>query len=564
MMNVANLWSSWELSHWNKVQAFQGMNPRQRGLLDLEACYFDTQHAHKRPWYPRIQPDPDTGKWRVMLRRERDPGVKLGYIRDKIDKVLARLYSEGKHPTIDDIDDATKGELTDSDFAKSCYQPGFDLLVKGSGCLSFVLLTDGRPEWAHLDPVWCEPVFVSRAASQRAKQIADEIRVAVMVDGTPANIDPGTPEDGAFLPVPEGAKAHDLCFLRFEMPFHDQLIANEFGEGQRGITWRRRRDYFLNFTVVYQDQQVTSTATSVGGWRVQEVIEHGFGFVPAEWTRSKGARDGELEGPSFISEPVRSMSEAADYMFSQRDDSVAAISWPKLVTVNLKDRLSAAFGGQGRAAHIPAGSEDALEYQNTGAGAGTAFLLEPVGTGISQSKVHIDDLKMQVDRVSGVPEHDPQLFAGTMSGTALRQVKEPLVAVVTDYRESLSSLTVGLVRKYMLAKKRANPKPKLKWPPVIAVTPDEIMSWATALGSARTSGLISQETAVAMFAKILEVPDLDAKDELVRIQADEDKALEAAVKTLPPEVPPQGTTPKGPPAKPGEPKKKAAKAPGGY
>lgn len=504
------------------LNKLRGLTPRQQRLLELEAVYHSTQYAGLPPW--EQETIRDEGGVRQLCGHEREPRLKAGIVEEKVETLLDMLVGEGRFPDLDIEDEDLKTKVEDVSLAKRLRGPVRDIIVKGSGALAVGLVEGEQIEAQHLRSEWCEPIFVAKAGSPRAFEIADELtdlEVAL----------PGPRSDREALWVPDGARSDDLVWLRYEYVYHDEAAATH--GAKKKVRWWRRVDYGPTVTVLYEDVQVYETSQVVPQWRVAEVIQHGWGVVPVAWARSADAEEGEPDGPSLVTEALRSIAEAADRALTRKDESVATVSNPKGYTIDLEDLVANVNLERGLPAGWRASSTEVLHFQSTGEKEGKIGLLEPTGKGPESAKAHFDDLVSQADRVSRVLTHDPQRVAGVQSGTALERMMEPTIQRVGTLRTPVEELLKTWISIAARGLGKEPPEVWIQWPPIIRPTVTDIQTLATALSAALSNQLISHDTAVRLFATMAGIDDPDAEVEAVLKESkDAEKAMQAAREAL--------------------------------
>ncbi len=533
------------------LNKLRGFTPRQQRLLELEAVYLGTQYRGLPEWEQEIglKADPLTGFIGPvpLCGHEKEPRLKAGVLEEKIGKLVELCVGEGRFPTIKTTGSGAKRlqeALKQARLQETSRGPCRDLLVKGSGPLAFSILADGRVEAVPLRPEWCEPIFVSKVGRPRAGDLAEELAL-LGVPLTPAR----SPRE--FLWTPDGAASDDLAMLRYEYVYHEEAAVQDGGASSVDAMWRSRVDYLPTATVYYQDVRVWSDTAQAGEWVTDYIVPHGYGVVPIAWARSLDAEPGEPEGPSFITESLRSISEAADRALTRKDASVSVVANPKAYTVDLQDIVADYNATQGLPSNWQATSSEVLSFKAiNGSSAAKIGLLEPTGKGPEVAKAHLDDLMAHAQRVSGVIAHDPQTAAGILSGTALERMMEPTIARVNNYRVALGNLFTSFAQKLAFAMGLGVVEVEVQWPPVVTKTSADQQAVAQALSTA-TGGaaVLSQATATKIAANAFEVEDPEAEVEAVT--ADAEAAMQQArdmISQAPPPLPADAATGDGPKA----------------
>lgn len=495
-----------------ELNAIRGLTPRQQHLLQLQALAEETAYDTLQPWHATDE------KGDPLPCHKRKPEVLLGMASEKVRELVRLLTGDKRQPTYDGVE-ALQEALDQLDLDKLKPLVVQDLVVKGSCALALARLGDARSgEWegVYLDPVWCEPIFVSAAGQERAQQVAAELRGL----GVPL-----APADGAGLFVPPGAKSHDLVFLRYEWVRDEEVAERDGGQARQTVRWRYRRDYLPNVIVQYQPVRVEADTIKAPTFEpVRPYRPHNWGVVPVAWGRSPYAKPGDTEGPSFLSPPVQTCARKSDYVESQAGDSVAKIAFPQLALIDLKDKIQAldeSLGTLQTVRPMASGSGYVLEFKSTGQTRGEVRVLEINGEGPRIAAEYVERLKRRIEQVTGLVDFDQSESAGTLSGVALERVMAPLLQTVGEWQVAVGEFDKMLLRK-VAAIQGVEVKPRIKWPRVIDTTPQDLTAAAQALTTA-TGGqaVMSQETAVKVFARLAEVDDVDAEVAAVGQEADE-------------------------------------------
>lgn len=510
----------YEAANFIALNKLRGFTPRQQRLLELEAVYHSTQYHGLPPWEQEVSEDGQ----RVLCGHEREPRIKAGLIEEKVETIIDMLVGEGRFPdiTIEGDKDLT-AKIEEVRLSKRIRGPARDLVVKGSGPLEVGVLDGERLEAKHLRPEWCEPIFVAKVGRPRARDLVAEL--AKLGVALPA------PRDAReYLWTPDGAQSEDLAFLRYEYVFHDEEVASS-ATGARKTSWRHRIDFTPTLTVYYEDQVTYESTTQAAEWKVAEVLQHNWGVVPVAWARTPDAEDGEPEGPSLITESLRSISEAADRALTRKDASVSVVANPKPYTVDLEDQVANINVARGMPSGWRANSSEILNFQSAEGKEGKIGLLEPTGKGPEAAKAHYEDLRDEAARVSRVLAHDPQRAAGVQSGESYKRMMEPTIQRVGSMRIAVGELLEDFVRIAAAVLGRPRPKVKVTWPPIVRPTATDMTATSQALSTATGgSAFLSQESAVRIFATHAEVDDVEA--EVKAVAKDAEEAMRQARETL--------------------------------
>lgn len=505
---------------FNELNALRGLSPRQQRLLDLEAVVEGTAYDQLHPWEARTT----TGE--PLECSKRKPEVLLGFAAEKVKKLVRRLTGAGSLPVLEGVE-PVKPQLDQLRLDVSLPLAVKDLVVKGSCAMGFARLADGRFEPVYIESEWAEPIFVARAGGPRAKQVADEL--AELEVPLPA------PAAGDWLLVPPGADSHDLVFLRHEWVVDEEVAEISSGQPRTTVRWRYRRDYLPHVILEYTPIKVSSDDQYVPAWELTTAPRpHNWGVIPLVWARAPYAKPGDVDGPSFLSPEVLSLSKAADYIDSMGSDSVKKIAWPQLALIDLVDRVDETNRELGQAGESRQSSSSSyvldLRSSSMSGQQGRAELLEIRGDGPKVAAEHVERLKRRVGELTGLVDFDQSQASGTLSGVALERMLEPMISTIEEWRGPVQGMLIDLVTKLAKVVGRTV-TPVVRWPRIIDVTPTDLVAAAQALSTA-TGGqpVMSRETAVRLFARLADIPDVE--EELKRLDADTEEELARAREAL--------------------------------
>lgn len=537
-----------DLIGWLHAARLRGFTPRQRRLLYLEAVYEGTQYFDLFPWSPEEQVI--DGQRRTLSRCERAPGVRLGLASSRVDRLHDLLVGAGRFPTLSSASEKlTKALLVELNAETSLGLPVNDIIVKGSGALAIHRAGSGRFVPVYVDTTFAEPIFASQAGTERARVVAEEFEALGIKLPAPAK--------GDFLFVPEGTDLDDVIFVRVQYPYDDELAGIHHAIEHEPVRWVRRRDYLPTMLIEYEDQRVGQDTMFSGPWVVETQTRHEWGVVPVAWARSPRARPDVPDGPSFLSQALISLDEAADYTASRLNDSVDAIAWPQEYGIDVQDVDNAAFVEAGIKDVGSNSSTVVRRFISTGSQQGKVDVLEISGAGPEASQKHLDGLAKHASRVTGVLDHDPERVKGAMSGTALERMEAPTVGTVNAWRRSVGAMIYSLAYKLAAILGESMPDgATVEWGAIFTPTAEDVSAWAQALRLASDGPVVSQKTAVEKFAQVLGISD--PEDELERLEEQLEDVMPPD--PLPGQVPPGQAPPGQPP--PGQPDEDEAPAEG--
>lgn len=321
----------------------------------------------------------------------------------------------------------------------------------------------------------------------------------------------------------------DLKAIGFDIPAENAAIE---------YWWQRRWD--TDRCVVY--------TPSYDGFPTEEDASrttlHGLGFVPIVWVRTNdcsGASD-YPDGPCLFECAIDNQIEV-DYTLSQSgrglkysaDPALVIKSDPNIIPQDPGVPMKA--GGSGGAQRV-GGAASTLDIGPQG----DAKLLEINGTASSAMIKYAESIRAVILEQMHGNRVDANKLSAAQSGRAMEMMSLGLIWMAGRLREPLGN--GGLLALLRMVCDISLMAPKLTvdgkdvgaldadglgllWPKWFEPTPQEVLSEAQGLVTAVDGGLISNETACAVFCSRLGLED--ATEEWVRVQAMlSDKAAQAA------------------------------------
>jgi hypothetical protein len=521
---------------FSDLSALRGLDERQRAMLDLRAIYEGTQYERVTikgqdqkalPW------DVDQiGDTRVPASH-RKPMVQIGVPDDIVDRVVDLAIGEGRFPALE-VEGDPEGRLRDvmlggDDLELAYHAPDqlVDLMTVGSMAVGFAHPVDpdtgfSRWESLQLETEWCETVFAGGREQPRARELAAEVAA---IEGSGVE----TAEDGApIFAMPEGARSDDLVFLRYQWPVAEEQAATSAGVAKRDVTVWYRRDYTTTAIVEYRPVTVEGDTEQTLSFEALPVEPHGWGVVPIQWAKSRGGRRGDTEGASIFSPALQSLTAAADRSASFWTQAAHVSGSPTLVerdvTDDVRDALMLAMtsGDSAKASDlVGVGPKSVLRYTTSGTSPDVGFL-EISGAGPTALKENTDSLVDLAYETARVARHDPDRMKGVLSGTALKRLNEPTVALAQGFRNILGRawrLLAGKLAVAMEAEKEPVRSEEfeitLRWPEIYKPDATDIEAWGRALALAIQAGISSRKTAIGIMASVLDVEDAEAEAEAI-------------------------------------------------
>ncbi len=524
--------------------ALRGLDHRTSELLERQAWFEGTNYDHLFPWEPfygpvskdaegnfafsghshrhrHLQREFNNGPIKYRPKRIRKPGIQIGLVREKVDRIRQEITGDDKWATITPAAEAETFETLDVRQAMAL--PVQDVALKGSGVVGFLVKEDGTLESRYLETEWCDAIFINQVHQERARALAEEYRDML----PPAELvklqlppKPDTRRDPA-LPVPEVGDGLDLAHLRYQWRRDEEVMRDHHKETVITVF---RRDYLPHVTIDYEPIVVNQGDQQVSGWKPVLPLEpHGFGVVPFVWMRPEGTAPGEMEGPATITRQFITVAKAADYAESFRHSAFEYNAFPRihLHDVKLLDEFNASPEGRTNR-NVPLGDPGVFLRTSTSGKSGSpgsVNLLETSGTAIRVGIEHSAKLRDHADRLSGLREFDQSEAAGAMSGVALERMAAPRIAVIQSFRKIVADAVQLLWQKALIALgKSGSPELDIVWPRPLELSAEDANAWATVYTALRAGGLITLETAVTRMLGLLGVQNIP--DEITKLEAE--------------------------------------------
>lgn len=437
----------------------------------------------------------------VPLSRRR-PSVRTQLIRTVVEDCASLLFGDGHFPTITADDHASQDVISDLIRCASIETAMIYLSQRawlGSTAL-LVELQEFRPVVRVMDTAYLTPVW-----------------------------DPAT---GALASVTERFQVNgaDLSALGYDIPA-DNLGAKYW--------WQRRWDD--SRCVVYLPTPIDTLPTDEDAGRT---TLHGFGFVPIVWVRTAAAvcASNDPDGPCLFECAIDNQIEA-DYTLSQSGRGLKYSADPALVIKDDLERVpmdpsAPLAAGDTSGARRVGGAASTLNIGSTG----DAKLLEINGTASSAMIKYAESIRSVILEQLHGNRADANKLSAAQSGRAMEMMSLGLIWMAGRLREPLGN--GGLLALIRMVCDISLISPKLVidgkdvgaidasglalvWPKWFEPTPQEVLSEAQGLVTAVDGGLISDETACAVFCSRLGVES--AAEEWGRVKAMQaDKAAMAA------------------------------------
>jgi hypothetical protein len=396
------------LAAWRAANAMAGGTARQRRLWDLERLFLGRQYEGRSPW--EAQP----GQAQTVSVRQRQPSTQGGLGEDIVNRYLP-LFGVPRLavPDDDDASELLARLVRGSGFPGAWTDAARSGLCPGSGPLVFTWRF-GWPRARVYGPAYCEPVWAETAEK-------DDLELAKTL----------------------GLAPDDL--VRLSLRFID-----ERDEGGHPADVWVREDLTPSAIVRFQEVRVVYAAAATRTdprpprpeeWKPDAArsVEHGWGFVPAEWLRPLGEYGGAIDGPCLLGEPggpLAKLIEEWDLTMSlagrAAHRNAAATPFFAGVPLDLLKKFdpSKPFSAPNENAKV--------QY------------LETDGNGVQRAHEHADRLKARAYELAQVVVYDPEK-GGEPSGEALRLKLAPMLTRVAQWREEVTPQAERFASKMLRA-----------------------------------------------------------------------------------------------------------------
>jgi len=454
-----------------------GYTQREAQFNTASRYYWGRQYDDLEPWTTSNCP-----------LRDKAPSVQVGLTKKAVNKVNAHLFGEGHQPhwkiedsrnagkTSEALDEALQDVFERSGLKRRYLELGRLGTLHGTAAIGFHLFDGGRFDTEVLQAGTSKPTFGSD----------DRVRA----------IDLGLDFD-------------DLLELdEFWRTFEEDEVS---GNRDREI-WHRRT-WTTQQTIEYQPLDVRD-AQATGASRLEDLpwVEdaeqtqsHDLGFVPAEWiTPIPVAHD--IDGAPIVDASEFKLEDEINYTLSQTGRGIRYNQEPTKVFTNVDANASDP---------VRVGADNTLMVSadpEAGGNAG-ASLLEMTGNGAVVAMDYSRMVRNLFNEIVQVVDHDPQQFAGALSGVALERLLYPMVLRVENLRPEYEHKLGRLLRKMLEADKVTgadNMVVSALWPPVVSPTAQDLQMYTTAVVELESVGIIDQKKAVEVLSPFLDIEDVDA------------------------------------------------------
>lgn len=257
-------------------------------------------------------------------------------------------------------------------------------------------------------------------------------------------------------------------------------------------------------------------------FQVVDSVRHDLGFVQGEWLRTCEANDGP-DGYSLIQD-ILGFSDEINYSISQSSTAVGYNQDPQLTFKNIDEE---------EMMNVIRSSSKSWNLGRDG----EANFLESNLNGVQVAMELRDKVKIGIMDISRVVLMDPEkMVAQAQSGRALEILHGPMVDLIKELRPHIGQNITNLVLKMAIANlmiiRQGFPAPvsvpdnwapsslsvTVNWPPVFAMTIEDIQKKVSVVQAATSSFLISEETGTRYIAKDFGVEDIEEERQKIGAQ----------------------------------------------
>lgn len=311
--------------------------------------------------------------------------------------------------------------------------------------------------------------------------------------------------------------AGDLQEIKIRYTYEDKDDLDE--QGKPKIKW-----YQLVLTpmvdILYDNPEFKPDEEPV--FQPVKTANHEIGFVQGEWMRTSEIPK-SVDGYS-INEDILSFSDCLNYSLSQSDTAVSYNQDPQLWFNNMDEE------------ELNTLVKSATKSWNLGREGKAGFLESGLG-GVETAAELRDKMKLGISDIARVILMDPEkMVANANSGKALEILHGPMVDLIKELRpmlgQSLQSLVLKLAIANLIMVKQGLPAPvsvppgyqpksldiSIAWPPVFAMTIEDLQKKVSVAQQATTAFIISEDTATRWVAKDFGVEDIDEEREKIAAQ----------------------------------------------
>lgn len=319
---------------------------------------------------------------------------------------------------------------------------------------------------------------------------------------------------------PEFDPLGNITFAKIQYVFEDmEDIDPKSGKGKK--KWFRL-DLGQEADIAYDNPEFDPRSNDEPVFKVTERVDHGLGFVQAEWFRTEDEVN-SIDGPSIYADVLGFIDEL-NYSLSQTSTAIQYNQDPQLVLKNmLEDEVEELI-------------RSSLKAWNLGK-EGEAAFLEAGMAGVEAAGDMREKVKMSIQDISRVVLLDPEKIVGSaQSAKAMEVLHGPMVELIEELQpgveNSLKNLILKMTLALLLFSKQGMQtfitippgfKPEslnliATWPEIFPKTLEDLQKKVSLASSAASANLISRETMTKFLAKDFGVEDVELEAEKIAKQ----------------------------------------------
>lgn len=443
---------------------------RNPELEVYDAYYEGRQYCGLTPWKQALTEDNQ-----YIPIREREPllNYRLGQV--IVMRLASKLIGSRTKPGIKVEDDPDteaflKLIVKQSSFFANLLEPVRRELAAGS-CLVRFAIVQGQYKMEHFLGKWCYPEF-------------DDL--------------------------------NNLTFCKVQYVYEDEQDLDKDKNPKK--KWYRL-DLGQQVDTLYSNPEFSEDAEPM--FEVVSSVEHGLGFVQAEWFRPNEIQN-YIDGDSMI-EPIMGFIDEFNYSLSQSSNAVSYNQDPQLIIKNMdEEELEKLIRSTTKAWNIGKDGEAAFLEANL-AGVETAITLR-------------EKMGVNVQDITRVIMLDPDKIVGSaQSAKAMEVLHGPLIELIEEIRPQLEKNVNNLLLKMALTTLILNQRgeavpieiPKgyapisvsvtYMWPPIFPLTMEDLQKKVAIATSAAGGNIISRESMTRWLAADFDVENIE--EEIAKIAA---------------------------------------------
>ena len=265
-------------------------------------------------------------------------------------------------------------------------------------------------------------------------------------------------------------------------------------------------------------------------WTIENEVEHNLGFVQGEWFRTFEVQN-KVDGIPLIMDVLGFIDEL-NYNLSQSSQVLQYNQDPQLVINGLDEE------------ELDQLIKSSLKAWNLGR-EGKASYLETTLESVERASEFRDKITVKMTDIARIILMDPEkVVAHAQSARALEVLHGPMLDLINEMRPFIEASLIKLLTKIavtnLVVGKRGEIQPvsvprgfvpqnlmglTAQWPPVFAMTMDDLQKKVGVAVQASNNRLISKETGMGWIAKDFGVEDLEEEKRKI----EEDMKAEAAL-----------------------------------